>query len=125
MVGLAHPSDDLVELYDSIARRAQARDNIPLRDIQPICRKESLITLQGDEDLAKAIEIFGSGLHRVLVRNHNAEVIGILSQLNLLEFFWHEGINFRVIDDLYPKLLREVGVGSQQILAVKYVHYQS
>ncbi|KAF3059563.1 Protein sds23 [Daldinia childiae] len=118
VVGLAHPSDDLVELYDSIARRAQARDNIPLRDIQPICRKESLITLQGDEDLAKAIEIFGSGVHRVLVRNHNAEVIGILSQLKLLEFFWHEGINFRVIDDLYPKLLREVGVGSQQILAV-------
>ncbi|KAI1483778.1 hypothetical protein F4774DRAFT_366467 [Daldinia eschscholtzii] len=118
VVGLAHPTDDLVELYDSIAKRAQARDNIPLRDIQPICRKESLITLQGDEDLAKAIEVFGSGVHRVLVRNHNAEVIGILSQLKLLEFFWNEGINFRVIDELYPKLLREVGVGSQQILAV-------
>ncbi|KAI1808685.1 hypothetical protein F4811DRAFT_559076 [Daldinia bambusicola] len=118
VVGLAHPTDDLVELYDSIAKRAQARDNIPLRDIQPICRKESLITLQGDEDLAKAIEVFGSGVHRVLVRNHNAEVIGILSQLKLLEFFWNEGINFRVIDDLYPKLLREVSIGSQQILAV-------
>ncbi|KAI0122321.1 hypothetical protein F4814DRAFT_408327 [Daldinia grandis] len=118
VVGLAHPSDDLIELYDSIARRAQARDNIPLRDIQPICRKESLITLQGDEDLAKAIEVFGSGVHRVLVCNHSAEVIGILSQLKLLEFFWHEGINFRVIDDLYPRLLREVGIGSQQILAV-------
>lgn len=108
-------------LYDDIAKRAQARDSIPLRDIQPICRKETLVTLQGDEDLARAIEIFGSGIHRILVTNFQAEVIGILSQIKLMEFFWNEGINFRAIDDLYPKLMKELGVGSQQIIAVKYV----
>ncbi|KAI2602691.1 hypothetical protein GGR54DRAFT_490294 [Hypoxylon sp. NC1633] len=118
VVGLAHPSEDLVELYDTLAKRAQARVSIPLRDIQPICRKESLITLQGDEDLAKAIEVFGSGVHRILVTNHNAEVVGVLSQLKLIEFFWNEGINFRVIDELYPRLLRDVGAGSQQTIAV-------
>lgn len=123
MVGLAHPSEDLVELYDSIAKRAQDRVNIPLRDIQPICRKESLVTLQGDDDLAKAIEIFGSGVHRMLVTNHNTDVVGIFSQWKLIEFFWNEGINFRVIDDLYPRVLRDLGVGSQQILAIKYVQY--
>ncbi|KAI1412678.1 hypothetical protein F5Y13DRAFT_41390 [Hypoxylon sp. FL1857] len=118
VVGLAHPPEDLVELYDTVAKKAQARISIPLRDVQPIFRKESLVTLQGDEDLVKAIEIFGSGVHRVLITNHNGEVIGILSQLKVLEFFWNEGVNFRVIDDLYPKLLRDVGVGSQQIIAV-------
>ncbi|KAI2603006.1 uncharacterized protein GGS25DRAFT_509598 [Hypoxylon fragiforme] len=118
VVGLAHPSEDLVELYDSIAKRAQDRVNIPLRDIQPICRKESLVTLQGDDDLAKAIEIFGSGVHRMLVTNHNTDVVGIFSQWKLIEFFWNEGINFRVIDDLYPRVLRDLGVGSQQILAI-------
>ncbi|KAI0382604.1 hypothetical protein F5Y04DRAFT_49024 [Hypomontagnella monticulosa] len=118
VVGLANPGEDLVELYDSIAKKAQARISIPLRDIQPICRKESLVTLQGDEDLPKAIEVFGSGVHRVLVTNHNSQVVGILSQLKLLEFFWNEGINFRAIDELYPRLLRDLGVGSQQIIAV-------
>ncbi|KAI5854477.1 hypothetical protein GGS23DRAFT_474944 [Durotheca rogersii] len=118
VVGLAHPSEDLVELYDSLAKKAQARINIPLGDIQPIFRKESLVTLQGDEDLTKAIEVFGSGVHRVLVANHNGEVVGILSQLKLLEFFWNEGINFRVIDELYPRVLRDLGVGSQQIIAI-------
>ncbi|KAI0872838.1 hypothetical protein GGS24DRAFT_466004 [Hypoxylon argillaceum] len=118
VVGLGHPADDLVALYDDIAKRAQARDSIPLRDIQPICRKETLVTLQGDEDLARAIEIFGSGIHRILVTNFQAEVIGILSQIKLMEFFWNEGINFRAIDDLYPKLMKELGVGSQQIIAV-------
>ncbi|KAI0969055.1 hypothetical protein F4678DRAFT_440797 [Xylaria arbuscula] len=118
VVGLGHPPGDLVELYDGIAKRAQARDSIPLRDIQPICRKETLVTLQGDEDLARAIEIFGSGIHRIFITNFQAEVVGILSQIKLMEFFWNEGLNFRAIDELYPKLMRELGIGSQQIIAV-------
>lgn len=118
VVGLGHPPDESVALYDDIAKRAQARDSIPLRDIQPICRKESLVTLQGDEDLARVIEVFGSGIHRVLITNFQGEVIGILSQLKLMEFFWNEGIHFRAIDDLYPRLMKELGVGSQQMIAV-------
>ncbi|KAI1340685.1 sds23/moc1 [Xylariaceae sp. FL0016] len=118
VVGLAHPSEDLVELYDDLSKRAQARASIPLRDIQPVCRKETLVTLQGDEDLAKAIEVFGSGIHQILVTNHNEEVVGILSQLKLVEFFWNEGVNFRIIDDLYPRLMRDLGIGSQQTIAV-------
>ncbi|KAI1826605.1 hypothetical protein F4861DRAFT_536916 [Xylaria intraflava] len=119
VVGLGQPPDDLVELYHDIAKRAQARDSIPLRDIQPICRKETLVTLSGDdESLVKAIEVFGSGIHRLLVTNFRGEVVGILSQLKLMEFFWNEGINFRVIDELYPKLMKELGVGSQQMIAV-------
>ncbi|KAI1435882.1 hypothetical protein GGR50DRAFT_279551 [Xylaria sp. CBS 124048] len=119
VVGLGQPPEDLVDLYRDIAERAQARSSIPLRDIQPICRKETLVTLRGDEEsLAKAIEVFGSGIHRILVTNSRGEVVGILSQLKLMEFFWNEGINFRVIDELYPKLLMELGVGSQQMIAV-------
>lgn len=86
---------------------------------QPLCRKETLITVQGSEDLARAIEIFGSGIHRVLVANTAGEVVGVLSQLRLVEFFWTEGINFRLIDELYPKLMRDLGVGSQQIIAIR------
>ncbi|KAI0023926.1 hypothetical protein F4780DRAFT_726909 [Xylariomycetidae sp. FL0641] len=118
VVGLAHPPEELVGLYDDLAKRAQARAPIPLRDIQPICRKESLVMLQGDEDLAKAIEVFGSGIHRLLITNYNGDVVGVLSQWKLIEFFWNEGVNFRVIDELYPKLMRDLGIVSQQIIAV-------
>ena len=109
VVGLAHPPEDLVALYDDVVKKAQARISIPLREIQPICRQESLI------------EVFGSGIHRLWVTNHAGQVIGILSQLKLMEFFWNEGINFPVIDDLYPRLIRDLGLGSQQIIAVKLV----
>ncbi|KAH6652097.1 hypothetical protein BKA67DRAFT_521064 [Truncatella angustata] len=118
VVGLAHPTDDLVSLYDSLVGKAQAHESIPLRDIQPICRKEALVTLPGDENLAKVIEIFGSGVHRLLVTNSSGDVVGVLSQLRLVEFFWNEGINFRAIDELYPRLMRDLGIGSQQIIAV-------
>jgi flagellin-specific chaperone FliS len=118
VVGLASPPEDLVTIYDDIAKKSQARESIPLRDIQPVCRKESLVCLQGDELITKAIEVFGSGIHRILITNTYGEVVGILSQLRLLEFFWNERVNFRAIDELCPSLLRDLGIGSQQIIAV-------
>lgn len=81
--------------------------------------------MPGDEALAKAVEVFGSGIHRLWVTNHAGEVVGILSQLKLLEFFWNEGVNFPAIDDLYPRLLRDFSIGSQQIIAVKLVSFSS
>lgn len=120
VVGLAKPDEDQAVLYDDIATKARERTSIPLRDIQALCRKESLVTLSSDECLAKAIEIFGSGIHRVLVTNTSSEVIGILSQLRLVEFFWNEAVNFPNIERLYPVIIRDLGIGTQQIIAVKY-----
>ncbi|KUI71873.1 Protein SDS23 [Cytospora mali] len=118
VVGLAKPEEELVQLYDSIARRAQDREAIPLRDIQPICRHEQLVSLPPDEFLPGAIEVFGSGIHRLLITSQTGDVVGVLSQLKVLEFFWNEGINFAVIDRLYPAVLRDLHIGSQQIIAI-------
>lgn len=121
VVGLAKPEEEMVQLYDTIARRAQDREAIPLRDIQPICRHEQLVSLPPDEFLPGAIEVFGSGIHRLLITSQSGDVVGVLSQLKVLEFFWNEGINFAGIDRLYPILLRDLHIGSQQIIAIKYV----
>ncbi|KAJ0295687.1 hypothetical protein COL5a_011862 [Colletotrichum fioriniae] len=118
VVGLARPDEEQVPLYDEIVNKAQTGARIALRDIQPLCRKESLITLPFDETLERAIEVFGSGIHRVLVTNPSGDVIGILTQLKVIEFFWNEGINFPAIDRLYPVLLRDLGIGTQQIVSV-------
>lgn len=53
--------------------------------------------------------------------NSAGEVAGVLSQLRLVEFFWNEGVNFRVIDDLYSRLMRDLAIGSQQVIAVRYL----
>lgn len=34
VIGLAHPADDHVALYDSLVKKAQANESVPLKDIQ-------------------------------------------------------------------------------------------
>ncbi|KAI6363996.1 cell separation during budding [Pyricularia grisea] len=119
VVGLAHPEDDeQVALYDEIARKARDRVAIPLRDIQPICRKEVLVTFPADEPLARGVEVLGSGIHRVVVTTGDGGVIGVLSQLKVLGFFWEEGVSFPEIDRLYPVPLRDLKLGTHQIIAI-------
>jgi hypothetical protein len=119
VVGLAKPEDDLVQLYDNIATRAQGGVGIPLKDIQLVCRHESLITLPWDETLDRAIEILGGGIHRILVTDKAGDVVGILNQLRLIEFFWNEGVHFPTIERLYPMLLKDLNVGTHHTIAIK------
>lgn len=77
------------------------------------------MTLSADSTLDKAVEILGSGIHRILVANQASEIVGIISQLKLVGFFWNEGINFPAIDRLYGALLRDLQIGSHQIIAIK------
>lgn len=85
----------------------------------PLFRKESLVTLPGSENLAQAIQILGSGIHRLLVTAPDGDVVGIASQLRIVEFFWNEGVNFASIDRLYPVMLRDLGIGTKEIVSVK------
>lgn len=116
---MAKPDEEHVQLCDDIANRARERTAIPLRDIQAICRKETLVSIPADQNLAQAIEIFGSGIHQILITDQSSAVIGALSQLKVVEFFWNERVNFPVIDRLYPATLTDLQLGSQQIIAIK------
>lgn len=118
VIGLAKPDGDQVALYNSIISKAQQGERIPLREIQPICRKETLVNLTADANLSQAIEVLGSGIHQFLVTNDAGSVIGIVTQLQIVEFFWNEAINFPAIDRLYGVILRDLGIGSQNIISV-------
>jgi hypothetical protein len=119
VVGLAKPDEEHASIYTEIAEKAQAQAPISLREIQVLCRKEELVTLSAESTLDKAMQVFGSGIHRILVANQASEVVGVISQLRLVEFFWNEGINFPAIDRLYGAVLRDLQIGTQQIIAIK------
>lgn len=119
VVGLAKPDEEHAALYSEIAQKAQAQSPISLREIQVLCRKEQLVLLSAESTLDKAMEVFGSGIHRILVTNPASDIVGIISQLRLVEFFWNEGINFPAIDRLYGALLRDLQIGTHQIIAIK------
>lgn len=58
-------------------------------------KKEPLITLPHTADLTKAMEVFGSGVHRVLVaKEGTTDVVGVLTQLRMVSFFWENRASF-------------------------------
>lgn len=113
VVGLSRPDNH------DIMVKAQGGARITLREIQSLCFRENIVKLSSNVNLSQAIEKLGSGIHRILVTDTAGDVIGILSQLRMVEFFWNEGINFPTIDRLYPVTVQELGIGAQPIISVQ------
>ncbi|KAG6004331.1 hypothetical protein E4U21_001144 [Claviceps maximensis] len=118
VVGLSKPEPEHIELYNEIILQAREGRSITLRQIQPLCKRESLVEVPSTGNLSQAIEILGSGIHRLLVRNSLGDVVGIISQLRVVDFFWNEGVNFPTIDRLYPVALRDLGMDTRKIISV-------
>ncbi|KAL2210645.1 hypothetical protein CC79DRAFT_525198 [Sarocladium strictum] len=120
VIGLAKPEPEQVELYNSIGMKMQNGERILLKEIQDLSRKESLVMLPATDGLSQAIEILGSGIHQLLATDKNGTVVGVLSQLRVMNFFWNEGVNFPSIDRLYPVSLRDLSstLGHKPIISI-------
>ncbi|KAF2086227.1 hypothetical protein K490DRAFT_44470, partial [Saccharata proteae CBS 121410] len=119
VVGLAQPTEDEMPSFNELAQKGREGKPIPLKDVKDLGRKEPLVTLPRTAELTKAVEIFGSGIHRIIVVEENTtNVIGILTQLRLVGFFWHNGRNFPAIDKLYSLTLRDLNIGSHSVFAI-------
>jgi hypothetical protein len=120
VLGLASPAEDQREKWSDLAQRAKAQEPIPIREASVIAQKPPLATLSESYDLSKAIEIFGSGVHRILIcKDGTEEIVGILSQLKLVKFLWENANSFPTLDQLYPVILRDLGVGTIQAISIK------
>lgn len=120
VVGLAQPDEDHVEDFMELVKKARTGAEIPLKDIKDFGRKEPLIKLPHTANLIQAIETFGGGVHRVIVvKQDTDEVVGILSQSRLVKFLWENGRSFPVIEQLYPQYLRDLKLGSQNVISIK------
>lgn len=116
-VGELKPNDENVDVVDGIAKKAQAGEKIALKDVKRLGSKEPFVTLPHTASLVKAVEVFGGGVHRiVVVKEGTTEVTGILSQLKLVNFLWENRLSFPVINQLYGQSIKELGLGSQQML---------
>lgn len=120
VIGLAHPDEAHVKELVELATRAREAKPIPIRDVKELGRKEPLTFLPESSDLIKAIETFGNGVHRVLItKDTSKEVLGVLSQSRLVKFLWENGRSFPVIDQLYSQYLRDLKIGSNDVISIK------
>lgn len=120
VVGLARPEEADVASFDELAKKGREGKPIPLKDVKDLGKKEPLVTLPASADLTKVMEVFGSGVHRVLVAEEGtSNVIGVLTQLRLVQFFWENRASFPVVDQLYPQLIKDLNIGSHSVIAIK------
>lgn len=120
--GQLYPDEDHLSIFQALAKKAQQGFNIPLQDAKSLGNKEPFVTLPHTADLTKAVETFGGGVHRiVVVKEGTNDAIGILSQVRLVKFLWENGRSFPIIDRLYPQNLKDLGIGSQHLISIKYV----
>ncbi|EXJ85728.1 hypothetical protein A1O1_06096 [Capronia coronata CBS 617.96] len=120
VVGLIKPEDDdRAEELERLAQQAREGKAMHLRDIKSLSKKEPLTFLSEDSDLLKAIETFGKGVHRVVVVNESTkEATGVLSQTRLTQFLWEYGRSFPVLEHLYAQHLRDLKIGSNDVVAI-------
>ncbi|GAB7356162.1 hypothetical protein MBLNU459_g6754t1 [Dothideomycetes sp. NU459] len=103
-----------------ILSRASRNQPVPLNHVKHLLgRKESPAFLEHTDTLTKAVEIFGGGVHRIIVRKQGtAEVVGILSQLRLVRFFWENMASFRQVFQLHNRTLKELDLGSHSVISI-------
>ncbi|KAJ5908929.1 hypothetical protein N7495_001611 [Penicillium taxi] len=120
--GLAHPGDQQRAAYEVLANKAQEGEKIPLKDVKSLgMEKEPLVTLPASANMVKAVETFGGGIHRVVVtkeESKDSEVVGVFSQFRLVKFLWENGRSFPAIEELYPQALRDLKIGSQDVISI-------
>lgn len=120
--GLTYPDEAHRASYEELAKKAHDGVPIPLRDVKKCgMEKEPLINLPTSASVLSAVEIFGGGVHRVVVVNESnpQEVVGFFSQFRLVKFLWENGRSFPVIEELYPKALRDLVIGSHEVISIK------
>lgn len=116
-VGELKPTEDNIDVVNGIAKKARAGEKVALGDVKRLGSKEPFVTLPHTASLVKAVEVFGGGVHRiVVVKEGTTEVTGILSQLRLVNFLWENRLCFPVINQLYGQFIKDLGLGSQRML---------
>ena len=127
VVGLAHPDQEDVSSFNELAQKGREGKPIPLQDVKDLRKKEQkepFIRVPRTQTLTRAMEIFGSGIHRIIVvKEGTSDVVGVLSQLQLISFFYQHGRNFPAIDPLYGVALKELEIGSRNVIAIKWVDF--
>lgn len=64
--------------------------------------------------------MFGGGVHRIIVQKQGTnDVVGILSQLRMVRFFWENMASFRSVFSLHNRTLKELHIGSQMVISIK------
>lgn len=115
------PDPENLSVFHDLAKKAQLRQEIPLKEAKKLGTKEPPVTLSHTDHLTKAVELFGGGTHRIIVvKDGTKEVVGILGQLQLVKFLWENSRSFPGINKISKWTIKDLAIGSHGVISVKY-----
>ena len=119
--GCLRPDSEHLHFFQDLAKKAQSGIKIPIKEAKSLGTKEPFVILPHTAKLTKAIEAFGSGVHRlIVVKEWTNEVVGVLSQFKVIKFLWENAKSFPVIDQMYAQMIKDLQIGSQgNIVSIK------
>lgn len=120
VVGLVSPHKDYANEYADIAGKALKQQPVSLAQVKALKHNDALVALPHTADLATAVPIFASGIHRILITHEGSdEVLGILTQLRLVRFFWENHRDFGEVAQLYTNTLQALKFGALHVVSIK------
>ncbi len=116
VLGMTQPD----QLAGQLAQRARQGETLPLKEVfDNLGPRESPNFLAHTASLGQAMEVLGSGLHRVIVyKEGTSEAMGVLSQLRLVRFFWENHQSFAPTEALYSRTLKDLDLGAKVVVAI-------
>ena len=108
------------QLAAQLAKRAQGGETLKLKEVTDhLDAKENPVFIPHTAHLTQAMELLGSGLHRIVIcKEGTSEAVGILTQLRLVRFFWENHQNFAATEQLYGRCLKDLGLGDKVVVAI-------
>ena len=105
--------DKITVKNEQVARDGQSGRHVSVGDIVRLVPKDPFIRLPDTDNLATAMAILGSGVHRIAITNPQMTAIrGILSQRRLVKYLWDNARSFKDLDPLLNASLQDLQIGS-------------
>lgn len=118
VTGISQPASITDTERDEILQCVQRHEPVHLDQLQHVFGERAGPSFLNHTDtLSQAMEMLGSGVHRVIVKKAGtSEICGVLTQLQLVELFWE---HVRSADAINAKTLRNLGIGETSVIAIK------
>lgn len=116
-LSLQEKQDKLVALV----HKAKKGEEVPVDFIIKLHPKNPFLKFKESDNLLKAVDAFGNGVHRVaIVDNHNHnKITGVLSQRRAIKFLWENARRFPSLEFLLSSTLLELKIGSTRPLTIQ------
>ncbi|KAI8881266.1 cystathionine beta-synthase [Backusella circina FSU 941] len=112
------PGGEITFEIKDIVRRASEGKEIPVRLASDLSQKNPFYSILPEATLLSAVEEFACGIHRVCVLNPDGTIKGILSQSTVTKYLYEHQRQFKDIEVLMNKTLRQLSIGEASVIAV-------